>query len=245
MEGGAKIIKFLVVFFNFLFFVFGCVLIGVGAWVLIEYGDYVTIESVPNASASKVMIAAGVLVAIISFLGCCGAWKENRCMLVIFFICLFVILGLEIAAGVLGYVKRNEVDDIVDRDVQSELQQKYGEEGNEGTTKGFDKLQESEKCCGWLNYEDWWTSRFTNGSHYKYPDSCCKTVKEGCGMLPDGSEVGNFINTEGCKEKLKTLLKDALYVVGAIGVTIVVIQILGMIFALVLICKIGSEGTYA
>ena len=26
-----------------------------------------------------------------------------------FFICLFVILGLEIAAGVLGYVKRNEV----------------------------------------------------------------------------------------------------------------------------------------
>jgi len=40
-------------------------------------------------------------------------------------------------------VKRNEVDDIVDGDVKSELQQKYGEEGNEGTTKGFDKLQES------------------------------------------------------------------------------------------------------
>jgi len=63
--------------------VFGCVLIGIGAWTLIEYGDYVTIEAVPNTSASKVMIAAGVLIAIISFLGCCGAWKENRCMLVI------------------------------------------------------------------------------------------------------------------------------------------------------------------
>lgn len=64
--------------------VFGCVLIGVGAWTLIEYGDYVTLtDSVPNATASKVMIAAGVLIAIISFLGCCGAWKENRCMLVI------------------------------------------------------------------------------------------------------------------------------------------------------------------
>ena len=59
-------------------------LIGVGTWVLIEYGDYVTItDSVPNASGSKVMIAAGVLVAVISFLGCCGAWKENRCMLII------------------------------------------------------------------------------------------------------------------------------------------------------------------
>ena len=59
-------------------------LIGVGAWALIEHGDYVTItDSVPNASGSQIMIAAGVLIAIISFLGCCGAWKENRCMLVI------------------------------------------------------------------------------------------------------------------------------------------------------------------
>ena len=63
---------------------FGCVLIGVGAWALIEYGDYVTItDQFPNASGSKVMIAAGVLIAVISFLGCCGAWKDNRCMLII------------------------------------------------------------------------------------------------------------------------------------------------------------------
>lgn len=32
-------------------------------------------------------------------------------------------------------------------------------------------------------------------------------------------------NFQGCKEKLVTLLKDRLYVVGAIGVTIVVIQV--------------------
>ena len=64
--------------------VFGCVLIGFGAWTLIKYGDFVTItQSIPYATGSKVMIAAGVLIAIIAFLGCCGAWKENRCMLVI------------------------------------------------------------------------------------------------------------------------------------------------------------------
>lgn len=246
MEGGARIIKFLVVFFNFLFFVFGCVLIGVGAWALIEHGDYVTIaDNVPNASGSKILIAAGVLIAVISFLGCCGAWKENRCMLIIFFICLLVILGLEIAAGVLGYTNRDKVDDIVDENVRTELQGKYGEEGNKGTTDAFDKLQQSEKCCGWFNYTDWWGSKYSNGSHYKYPDSCCKDEGKGCGELTKGSTVSNKIYTEGCKEKLKTLLKDALYVVGAIGITIVVIQILGMIFALVLICKIGSEGTYA
>ena len=40
-------------------------------------------EEIPNASGSKVMIASGALIALISFLGCCGAWRENRCMLII------------------------------------------------------------------------------------------------------------------------------------------------------------------
>ncbi|KAL9955409.1 hypothetical protein ACROYT_G036723 [Oculina patagonica] len=233
----------MVVFFNFIFFVFGCVLIGVGAWTLIEFGDYVTLsDSVPYATGPKVMIAAGVLVAIISFLGCCGAWKENRCMLVIFFICLLVILGLEIAAGALGYKNRSQLEDTLGKDVVRELEQHYGEDGSEGTTKGFDALQQKEKCCGWNNYKDWFGSQF-GGQDNKVPDSCCKEEKEKCG---EGASISTAkIYTEGCKDKLETLLKDKLYIVGAIGVTVVVIQILGMIFALVLICQIGKEGTFA
>jgi len=34
----------------------------------------------------------------------------------------------------------------VDDDVRRELREKYGEEGSEGTTKGFDKLQQSVGC---------------------------------------------------------------------------------------------------
>ena len=64
--------------------VFGGLLIGIGTWTLVKFGDYITLsESVPYATGSKVMIAAGVLIAVISFLGCCGAWKENKCMLII------------------------------------------------------------------------------------------------------------------------------------------------------------------
>ena len=67
---------------------FGGLLIGIGAWTLVKFGDYVTLtESVPYASGSKVMIAAGVLIAAISYFGCCGAWKENRFMLRIVSFC--------------------------------------------------------------------------------------------------------------------------------------------------------------
>ncbi|XP_073245177.1 tetraspanin-4-like [Porites lutea] len=240
MEGAAKIIKFLVVFFNFIFFVFGIVLIGVGAWTLIKFGDYVTLtDSIPYATGSKVTIAAGCLIALISFMGCCGAWKENRCMLVIFFICLLVILALEIAGAALAYKYRGDFDKELDEGVVKEMREHYGEDGSEGTTKAWDTLQREEKCCGWNNYTEWYRAKIFNGKSY-VPDSCCNDEKKDCGQNPPKN-----IYTAPCKGKLEKLIKDKLYYVGAVGITIVIIQVLGMIFALVLICKIGKDGTYA
>ena len=70
---------------------FGGLLIGIGAWALIKFGDYVTLSTdVPFATGPQVMIAAGALIALIAFLGCYGAWKENRCMLVIVSIICFL-----------------------------------------------------------------------------------------------------------------------------------------------------------
>ncbi|CAH3028454.1 unnamed protein product, partial [Porites evermanni] len=216
MEGAAKIIKFLVVFFNFIFFVFGIVLIGVGAWTLIKFGDYITLtDDIPYATGSKVTIAAGCLIALISFMGCCGAWKENRCMLVIFFICLLVILSVEIAGAALTYKHRGEFDEKLDKEVVEELQAHYGEKGSEGTTKGWDALQKQEKCCGWNSYTEWFKAKVFNGTHY-VPDSCCKEEKTGCGH----DVTDNIIYKDPCKEKIEKLM----YYVGAVGITIVVIQ---------------------
>ncbi|XP_068674198.1 CD63 antigen-like [Montipora foliosa] len=239
MEGGAKLIKYLVVFFNFIFFVFGCVLIGYGAWALIKLGDYSTLTEGSYAAGSKVMIAAGVFIALISFFGCCGAWKENRCLLIIFFICLLVILSLEIAVAILGYTNRNEVENAFDGEVKQAIKSKYP--GDQPTKEAIDALQKEESCCGWNNYTDWFNSTFDEDKRDRVPDSCCKVETDGC-----GTKMGdNDINKEGCKEKLEGLIKDKLYYIGALGVTIVVIQLLGMIFALVLTCRIGKEGSYA
>ncbi|XP_068760505.1 CD63 antigen-like [Montipora capricornis] len=238
MEGGAKLIKYLVVFFNFIFFVFGCVLIGYGAWALIELGDYSSLTEGSYAAGSKVMIAAGVLIALISFFGCCGAWKENRCLLIIFFICLLVILSLEIAVAILGYTNRNKVENELDDEVKEAIRGKYV--GDQPTKDAIDALQREESCCGWNNYTNWFNSKFDDGKRDRVPDSCCKKETDGCGKT-----IGDNINEEGCKEKLEKLIKDKLYYIGALAVTIVVIQLIGMIFALVLTCRIGKEGSYA
>ena len=46
-----------------------------------EVGDLVEVSSVQYLTGSIIIIAAGAVIALVAFLGCCGAFKENRCML--------------------------------------------------------------------------------------------------------------------------------------------------------------------
>ena len=56
---------------------------GVGAYAEAKFGNFTHLSTVDFASGSRLLIAVGVIIAGISFFGCCGAWKENRCLLII------------------------------------------------------------------------------------------------------------------------------------------------------------------
>lgn len=64
-------------------------------------------------TSASLLIAAGIIVAFISFLGSLGAYKEIRFMLLIFFVLLFLIFILMLLGGILGYVFRNQVHNIL------------------------------------------------------------------------------------------------------------------------------------
>ena len=60
----------------------GCAILGIGIWLQVSKGSYASIA--PNfnfLSATALCIAAGILVLIVGFFGCCGAIMENQCML--------------------------------------------------------------------------------------------------------------------------------------------------------------------
>lgn len=241
VEGAAKVIKVLLFVFNFIFFLGGIGLLGVGIYVQLKIGDYVALSSVKYVTGSIIIIAVGAVIAVITFFGCCGAIKESRCLLGTFFALMLLVFGLEVAGTSLGYVYRDQVKDELLKDLNQTLYQ-YGFEDKEGVTKAYDLLQEKEKCCGVNGYKDWQNAPFTEGKHNKVPDSCCKEVKAKCGDAVASTEN---IYTEGCYEKTLNLLRDNLILIFGIGVAVAVIQLLSMIFALVLICKIGDQSTYA
>lgn len=68
----------------------GAAILGVGVWVKVDSGSLLDLlDNVEDASSgishlasiSYVLIAVGAVLLVIGFLGCCGAIRESRCML--------------------------------------------------------------------------------------------------------------------------------------------------------------------
>ncbi|KAB0394614.1 hypothetical protein E2I00_010964 [Balaenoptera physalus] len=66
-------------------------------------------HSFPSLSAANLVIAIGTIVMVTGFLGCLGAIKENRCLLLSFFIVLLVILLAELILITLFFVYMDKV----------------------------------------------------------------------------------------------------------------------------------------
>lgn len=60
----------------------GIVFISVGAVILIKYWGYSDFVDIWMFAVPVLMIVVGVVVFITSFFGCCGAVKENHCMII-------------------------------------------------------------------------------------------------------------------------------------------------------------------
>ncbi|XP_008296164.1 tetraspanin-8-like [Stegastes partitus] len=149
-----KCIKYLLFFFNLLFWISGCIILGVSIYLKVsKHDNKITEDTLP---AVDLMIAIGVIIMVLGFLGCCGAIRENRCMLLLFFIFLLLIFILLLAAGIAAAVGESKVKDWV-----KERLEKFTplSSQDQQVKDDLEQLQRELKCCGLVNGPaDWQTS---------------------------------------------------------------------------------------
>lgn len=63
-----------------------------------------------TTSVAYAAIIIGIIICLISFLGCFGALNEKGVILKLYFVLLAVLVLLEISIGISGYVYRDSVD---------------------------------------------------------------------------------------------------------------------------------------
>uniref|UniRef100_A0A8C7WWI0 CD63 molecule n=1 Tax=Oryzias sinensis TaxID=183150 RepID=A0A8C7WWI0_9TELE len=132
----------------------GLALVVVGILVQVSLHNTLKIKDVSMSGIPIVIIAVGALIFFIAFFGCCGALKEHYCMVTTFAVLLTLIIIIEIAAAIAGFVFRNKVSAV----------------------QSF--FSSSLKCCGVNSSSDW---SYLDSDGNSVPDSCCINKTKGCG----------------------------------------------------------------
>uniref|UniRef100_A0A3Q3FM21 Tetraspanin n=1 Tax=Labrus bergylta TaxID=56723 RepID=A0A3Q3FM21_9LABR len=216
LEGGMKCVKLLLFFFNFIFWLCGLGLIVVGIMVQVAMHKTLTIKDASASGAPIVVIGIGVVIFFIAFFGCCGAWKENYCMVTTFAILLSLIIIVEIAAAIAGYVFREKVSVCV-------------------TVFPFGLFLFQLSCCG-VNGTSDWRNFYPDGK--SVPDSCCVNVTLNCGV--GALSTPAKLHKEGCHDSMEAFLKKNIQWVIIAALVIAFLQIMGIVFACLLMRGIRS-----
>ncbi|XP_074533410.1 CD151 antigen isoform X2 [Halichoeres trimaculatus] len=228
---GTICLKYLLFLFNILFWLAGGAVLAVGVWTLVEKSDYISLLNSSLYSASAyILIAAGAIVIVTGIIGCCATLKEMKSLLIVYLILLLCIFLLEIIAGVLAYIKYQELDEDLKQNLQMTMQQRYRQPGEDSVTEAVDKLQQEFKCCGSNSSSDWTGSVYIQDEDNErlIPDSCCKTPSDHCGRRDHPSNI--YKVEGGCIMKLEEFILSQLYILGAVGIGIAFLQLVGMMF---------------
>ncbi|KAB7506463.1 CD63 antigen [Armadillidium nasatum] len=158
------------------------------------------------------ILIAGLIITLLGFFGCCGAMRENTCMLYTYAVIVSVLFICELALGILIALYPEKARDQI-KDGMVEIFEKYGKD-DQSLTRSIDTMQTDLQCCGVNNPEDW-RSEF----HHEIPNSCC-IDKGDCNR-----NNPNEIYQKGCYEAIESSLKG---VTMALGITAIVLGIIQM-----------------
>ncbi|XP_074836487.1 tetraspanin-16 [Carettochelys insculpta] len=171
-------------------------------------------------------------------MACCGAAKENRCLLLTFFSVMLVISVAEITAAVVVFAFTSFARSIILDKSLSTLKKKYsGYKHDDIVSYGWNAFMLKLNCCGVHNYTDFSGSAFQMRTNLTYPKSCCKEPES---PACDGRDVSSeVIHQEGCFRKLVSLIKEKSLLLGGIAIGAALLQLAAMVVSLTLFVKLG------
>ncbi|KAG6930341.1 tetraspanin 16 [Chelydra serpentina] len=215
-RSGYATLKTVMICLNAIIFVVGCTLVGLGLWIKLGSASFVRVlgsTSVYFAHVGYFCIVAGGMAAVLGFMGCRGAVKENRCFLLTYFLIMLVIFVAEVAAAIVVFAFTPFAHSIVLDKSLTALKKKYsGYKHDDIVSHGWNAFMLKLKCCGVHNYTDFSGSAFQIRTNLTYPKSCCKDpTSSAC----NGRNVSSVvINQEGCFRKLVSLIQEKSLLLG-------------------------------
>ncbi|XP_043941879.1 tetraspanin-1 [Protopterus annectens] len=233
-------IKVLMILFNAIIFLAGGVLLGVGIWVSVDGGSFTKVigpissVAVQFVNVGYFCIAIGAILVILGFLGCCGAQRESKCLLLLFFSIILVIFIAEVAAAVVALVYTSLAESVLRAWVTPTLKTDYGKQKDITTIWNTTMLE--LKCCGFTNYTDFTDSYYTQHNNGNYPPFCCNTTSSTC----TGNDAAES-KVQGCYVQLVDIIQKNAAIVGGIAAGICALELAAMVVSMYIYCKLDKS----
>ncbi|XP_038266459.1 tetraspanin-8 [Dermochelys coriacea] len=237
MAGVSSCMKYSMFIFNFLFWICGCIILGVSIWMRVSKSAQEDIH-LDNSlfSAVDLMIAVGSIIMVLGFLGCCGAMKESQCMLILFFIGLLLILILQVVAGILGAVYKSQIETTLNKTLFEETKKLQGFTSNSRVfQEKFQKFEKMNQCCGLMKgYEDWGNNFYSLYSNFKNCECAQKDQNTDLCILYST----RIIYKRPCGVVIIDFFKHHMVILMGIAFGLAFIEIVGLGFSMSLYCQI-------
>ncbi|XP_071492605.1 tetraspanin-17-like [Diadema antillarum] len=245
--------KYCLFFANFVFWLAGGGLIGIGIWAWLDRDFFSNLDELSTSWYVDPVLwftIIGAVILIMATFGCIGALRENICLLKTYSTVLGLMLLTEIGGAVAIYFYRNTILNFVTDKLDEFTIKNYRE--NEDFQGIIDGLQSGLKCCGVNDYNDW-----DNNIYFNCTQATSRYNPEACGVpfsccLPDPADTSGVINTQcgynvrdpskrddlstkiytrGCIGAFQSWLSTNLVVVAVGAGAILLVQIFGFCFA--------------
>lgn len=239
-------VKYMIFLLNFVFWLFGGLLIGIGFYAFVDKWQatgWIRVETFYDVilNISLVMAIAGAVVFIVSFAGCLGALRENTCLLKFYSMCLLIFFLLEMAIAVMGFVFPHNMHSFLEDSFTDKIIHSYRDDVD--LQNLIDFAQQEFKCCGLSNdgYLDWGKNEYFNCTSPSVekcgvPYSCCinaTDISSGlvnimCGYKIQQQSVAaasKRIWTSGCIEIVRVWAERNLYTIAGVALGVALVQL--------------------
>ncbi|XP_077452736.1 tetraspanin-18-like isoform X2 [Stigmatopora argus] len=210
-------IKYVMLILNVFFIVAGVFFVFAGLMFIVGDSALATILHLTELLTQSIyfVLATGVALFILGFVGCCGTHRNNRVLLIIFFMLMCVVLILEMTG--LGVVVSGRAE-LYEDSLAGLMKLKYSEATDKKYIKAWNAIMRKKECCGIRGDTDFDPT---------VPHSCCK--EEAC----DPSDAA-LRNTVGCYDMIYSAAEPVMYIGVAFFILVLIFQIVVMSFAICL-----------
>lgn len=202
-------IKLLLVIFNLACALAGVIILIVGILMNTQGGSFKQLLSGEVTTTSIALMVLGGVIFLIAFFGCCGALREDTCMIQTYGVVLLIILIAEVAIGITAFVYKGKVEDVLDKE-GLKFFLNYAQ-----NNQTIDEIQKDLHCCGFHGPTDW--------PILQVPLSCCSKDVKICSQITAYSK--------GCKDAISIKGKSLLTTIGGVAVGLGVVELLGVLCA--------------